>query len=142
MSKGSGLSYSQEYYKKNRKRLLAERRKRYLLDPEYRGKTLLRAKARQKTKQMQTVEHAGREEKTYNTLHLALKIGIPKSRVYEWAHSGVLPAPLYHKGKMALYAESQVVLVGSVARQLEAGEITLDDMKLVLKAGWASSFNG
>jgi len=121
-------SYNSDYYQRNKERLSALRKEKYLSDPEYKGKCMaaaLRRKASLAEKRRSegkkglrlssptvfNVEIGGVSipVKMFSTGQLARVIGRKAQALRLWEKNGMLPGSLYRKGNgERLYTEFQV----------------------------------
>lgn len=134
-------SYMQEYYRKNKARILSQRRNRYQKDQEYReslnhSRRLSRQLQTEPVK-VQSVDIDTEQEKEIDVAHLckmrvlnpndksqsavvkmyslsgtALALGIEKYKIESWLYNKKLPLPRYrNKQNWKLYTEDEVEIL-------------------------------
>jgi hypothetical protein len=151
MSPGNSSKYNRDYYKRNKKKILASRAKRYKTDGSYRSGILNRAEAgrvlRRAANKMfhSTVEHDKVEERTYTFTELSETISREKSVIYRWRWQGAMPRPIYFEGTqkcLGIYSQSQVALMSAFCKMVDNGErVTYQEMAFVLHKLWKKRFD-
>ena len=124
----STLSYFARWYKKNKESVLAERRRKYHEDPEYREKVMAQARESKKRRQEKNrVEREknkhkekplwfkipyGRQEipvRMFTAGQLAKRLGRKTQTIRMWERGEVIPEAIYRsRARDRLYTELQV----------------------------------
>ena len=146
----SNKKYQRDYYKKNRKRILAQRKKRYETDESYRKKALDRSRVQlaltsiQDRYKIPTVEINGKEIRLYSLPQMSNVMHRHRDVVAGWRNIGVIPSTK-HKNKYGhlLYRECQVEYLAEMVRRIDHDDlnITLRQMKTVLQKVWYETFD-
>lgn len=118
-----GTNYNASYYKKNKDKLLAQKRKRYRTDPSYRDslrKSRQRAYAKKKKEQAKLGDYVirvvdGKPVKVLKVGVVIAKLGITNPILSNWEKTGVVPKADTRFGKARCYTDSQFECLKFVA---------------------------
>lgn len=108
--------YNEDYWKKNRKVILAQRKKRYLTDPAYRASVIQAAQdsyARRRVgpkAEKAVVVWKGQTMPAYTIIDVSRLLGVSHDSVRRWIRHGKIPAPTCTASayQWPVYPESQV----------------------------------
>lgn len=134
------------WYEKNKKRLSAERKKKYREDREHREKTRRRSRRYWREKKAVTVP-ADRTlirspSGEYFTIgRLARMINRQPSTVRDYHAQGVIPQPDYYDSRgWRLYTRGQAMLVQRVFRRFDDGDLqSLAEVSRILEEEWTDA---
>lgn len=146
---GNTKDYNRRYYLRNKNRILAHRKVRYIKDVDYRDAILNRSKARTVIERagrmvnVQTVTHDGHLERAYSMSELCTAVNRHHTVLYRWRYTNVMPRPIHMNNRNhGIYAESQVLLMKMLIDLAEQGEkFSYEQMGLVMFALWRKKFS-
>jgi len=135
--------YHKSYYKEHRKNILADRKKKYKNDAEYRQKAKNRFKKRYDVHLRSPSKEVGYTVKKVNgrqlfsIKYMAEMTGLSSGDIRELEHKGIIPKSLYTDRRgWRLYTEQQVKLVAVVLVRQSAGDIRPVEAIELIKRDW------
>lgn len=141
----SAKPFSQsDYYRRNREKILRERRRRYQADKSYRERIRQRAREiyDESKPERPSDRHvfSGRNGRKFISIG---KLGQAINREIQtirWYHrTGLFPNPLFHdKRGWRLYSLDQALMLKDLFSQYDAKEISTDELRSRIHAGWRS----
>lgn len=131
-----------DYYRRNKEKILAERRRRYRKDREYRERIRQRAREvyEESKPEKPTDRHVfeGRNGQRFISIGKLGQAIDRRIQTIRWYHrSGLFPPPLYHdKRGWRLYSVNQALMLKNLFERYDAKEITTDELRSSIHSQW------
>jgi len=122
--------YNKDYYKENRARILAQKKEKYLNDPEYRA-TIARCRKESKSRQRENIEPYvrrtinGKEVLVLKVGYVLKELGISRATFMNWEAIGLLPAAEEIFGNSRCYTDKQFELISEINAQYKKGVVNI-----------------